>query len=189
MAKAKKVTKKVADGARNVSNRARNMSTAQKVGVGIGLTAAAAAAAGAYFLYGSKNAATNRQKVRSWMLKAKAEALEQLEKAENMTKEEYMLMIDSIAGVYGKLKDTTKSDIDAFKREMRAHWPNIESVAKSAMKSAGKAGAATAAKEGARAAKKAAKKSPAKKAAKKSPAKKAPAKKSGNGTSSGGSSS
>ena len=58
-------------------------------GIGIGITAAAAAAAGAYFLYGSKNAKKNRQKVKSWGLRAKAEALEAIEKAENMTKEEY----------------------------------------------------------------------------------------------------
>ena len=56
--------------------------TKKNVGIGVGLTAAAVAAAGAYFLYGSKNAAQNRTKVKSWMLKAKAEVLEKLEQAE-----------------------------------------------------------------------------------------------------------
>ena len=64
-----------------MAKKKENHSPAEKVGLGIGLTAAAVAAAGAYFLYGSKDANKNRKTVKSWMLKAKAEVLEQLEKA------------------------------------------------------------------------------------------------------------
>ena len=55
-------------------NSKNELSTAQKVGIGFGLTAAAVTAAGAFFLYGSKEAAKNRKKVKGWMLKAKGEA-------------------------------------------------------------------------------------------------------------------
>ena len=58
------------------------------VGIGIGLSTAAVAAASAYFLYGSKSAAKNRKTVKSWALKAKAEVLEKLEDAQEMTQEE-----------------------------------------------------------------------------------------------------
>lgn len=110
-----------------------------RVGIGVGITAAAAAAAGAYFLYGSKNAKKNRKKVKSWMLKARAEALEALEKAEHMSKEEYEALIDRIGSAYAVAKDTTKMDIADFKKEMKTYWSSIERTAKDARKSAAKA--------------------------------------------------
>lgn len=103
----------------------KGMNTKQTVGVGVGLTAAAAAAAGAYFLYGSKNAPKNRKMVKSWMLKAKAEVLEQLEKAQHMTEGEYNALIDSVAAAYGALRQVTKNDVASFRREMKSHWKSI----------------------------------------------------------------
>lgn len=109
--------------------------TAQNIGIGVGLTAAAVAAAGAYFLYGSKNAKQNRTMVKSWALKAKGEALEALEKAEKMTKEEYDDLIDRVAAGYAAIKTVTKADIADFKREMKAHWELIERSAMNRAKS------------------------------------------------------
>lgn len=114
------------------------MSPAQKISVGVGLTTAAVAAAGAYFLYGSKNASKNRKTVKSWMLKAKAEVLEKLEDAKEMTQEEYEALIGSVAGAYAGLKTASKMDIKAFKEEMSQHWKAIEKSAKPLTKSAKK---------------------------------------------------
>lgn len=97
----------------------------QAVGIGVGLTAAAVAAAGAYFLYGSKNAAKNRKAVKSWALKAKAEVLEKLEDAQNMTQEEYLALIDSVAATYQGVKSASKTDLATFKKEMKDHWTGI----------------------------------------------------------------
>lgn len=97
----------------------------QAVGIGVGLTAAAVAAAGAYFLYGSKNAAKNRKAVKSWALKAKAEVLEKLEDAQNMTQEEYLALIDSVAATYQGVKSASKTDLATFKKEMKEHWTGI----------------------------------------------------------------
>lgn len=132
------------------------------IGAGVGITAAAAAAAGAYFLYGSKSAKANRKKVKSWMLKAKAEALEALETAENMSWEEYEDLIENIAGTYASLKDASRKDISEFKKEMKDCWTKIEKNA-SAPKRATRQRSGGPAKK---AAKKTAKKT-AKKAAKK----------------------
>jgi len=107
-----------------------DLSTQQKVGIGIGLTATAVAAAGAYFLYGSNDAKTNRKKVKGWMLKAKGDVLETLEKAEEMTEAEYDKLIDSVSGAYSRLKDASKADIATFKREMKHHWSDIEKAGK-----------------------------------------------------------
>lgn len=105
------------------------LTTTQKVGIGVGLTAAAVAAAGTYFLYGSKNAAKNRKAVKSWALKAKAEVLEKLEEAKEMTQEEYEALIGSVAATYAGVKNASKVDIKAFKDEMKDHWKAIEKSA------------------------------------------------------------
>lgn len=135
-----------------------DLSTAQKVGIGVGITAAAAAAAGAYFLYGSKNAKQNRAKVKSWMLKAKAEVLETIEKAEEMTKEEYEALIETVAATYSTVKDASKVDISGFRKEMKAYWPQIAKQGKVAKKPAKKAVKKAATKAAKPAAKKAVKK-------------------------------
>lgn len=143
MAKAKKTTKQLSD--------------TQKIGIGVGLTAAVAAAAGSYFLYGSKNAAKNRKLVKSWTLKAKAEVLEALEQAKEMSKDEYDSLIATVAGAYAGVQNVSKSELANFTKEMKEHWQNIEKTAAPKKKAAKKAVK--------KAAKKAAKKAPAKKAA------------------------
>ncbi len=106
------------------------MTSAQKISVGVGLTAAAVAAASTYFLYGSKGAAKNRKAVKSWMLKAKAEVLEKLEEAKEMTQEDYENLINTVAGVYAEVKTASRADIKSFKDEMKEQWKAIEKVAK-----------------------------------------------------------
>jgi hypothetical protein len=105
------------------------LSDTQKIGLGVGLTAAAVAAAGTYFLYGSKGASKNRKVVKSWALKAKAEVLEKLEQAKEMSKEEYEQVIDTVGGVYAQMKDASKVDISGFKKEMKEYWNKIEKTA------------------------------------------------------------
>ena len=106
-------------------SKKRNLSTNKKVGIGIGLTAAAVAAAGAYFLYGSPKAKQNRRKVKSWMFNAKAEVLDALERAEDMTGAEYNRLVETVGKTYSKLKDASNADIAYFKKEMKEHWPKI----------------------------------------------------------------
>ena len=135
----------------------------QKIGLGVGLTAAAVAAAGTFFLYGSKSASKNRKAVKSWALKAKAEVLEKLEQAQQMSREEYEQLIDTVGGAYAGLKEASKVDISGFKKEMKEYWGKIEKTAAPKKKPAAK--------------KAVAKKPATKKAVKKVPAKKAATKK------------
>jgi len=106
------------------------------VGIGIGLTAAAAAAAGAYFLYGSKNATKNRKVVKSWMLKAKAEILEKLEEAKEMSQAEYEALVESAVGAYAAVQSVTKKDLKEFQDEMKLRWKDISKAATPPKKSA-----------------------------------------------------
>jgi len=112
------------------TEKATHLSTSQKVGLGVGLTTAAVTAAGYYFLFGSEKAKQNRKKVKSWMLKAKAEVLEALEQGKDMTQEEYENLIDSVTSTYSRLKDASQTELGAFKREMKEHWRGIEQAAK-----------------------------------------------------------
>jgi hypothetical protein len=108
------------------------------VAAGVGLGAVAVAAAGAFFLYGSKNAAKNRKQVKSWALKAKAEVLERLEDAQEMTQAEYEQLIKSVSAAYAGAKNASKKDILEFSNEMKGHWKSIEKVAAPLKKTANK---------------------------------------------------
>ena len=117
----------------------KELTTEQKVAAGVGLTAAAVAAAGAYFLYGSEKASKNRKTVKSWALKAKAEVLEKLEDAKEMSSDEYEELIAAVAGTYAGVKGATKKDIKEFAGEMHDHWKKIEKAAKPKAKAMKKA--------------------------------------------------
>ncbi len=139
--------------AQKKSSKGKGLTDAQKVGIGVGLTATALAAVGGYFFYGSKDAAQNRRKAKSWMLKAKAEVLEGLESAKSMTQEEYEALVQNVVKGYKTAKGASARELMDFASDMRAHWKDIEratatrtaktasKVAKKANKKAAKRGA------------------------------------------------
>jgi len=96
------------------------------VGIGVGVTAALLSAAGAYFLYGSKDADKNRKKVKSWMLKAKAEVLEGIETAKDMSKEDYEKLVDTSVKAYSKIKTASAEEALQLAKELKSHWKNLE---------------------------------------------------------------
>lgn len=104
----------------------KETSSKEKVAIGAGIAAlAVAAVAGAYFLYG-KNGVKNRKKISSWMLKAKGEALEKIEKLKDINEDIYHATVDTIADKYTKLKNTTPDEIMQFTKEMKSHWKSIK---------------------------------------------------------------
>ncbi len=111
------------------AKKQKGLSDKEKMSIGVGLTAAAVAAAGAYFLAGSKKAAQNRKAVKSWMLKAKAEVLEGLEKAQAMSQKEYEELIEQVGAAYAQVQSASKSDLSGFKKEMKDHWQKIAKAA------------------------------------------------------------
>lgn len=114
------------------------LSASQKVGIGVGLTAATLAAVGGYFFYGSKDAAKHRKQAKSWMLKAKAEVLEGLERAKHMTREEYEELVANVAKGYKRSKNISARELNKFAEDMQEHWKDIERAgAKRTAKAAG----------------------------------------------------
>jgi len=89
------------------------------------LVAAAAAAAGAYFLYG-KDGSKNRKKVKGWMLKAKGEVLEKMEKLKDINEDIYSQVVDTVAKKYETVKDIDKAELALMATELKRHWSSIK---------------------------------------------------------------
>jgi fructose/tagatose bisphosphate aldolase len=97
-----------------------------KGGAGLGLAIIAATAAAGYFLYGSKQGAKNRAKIKGWTLKAKGEVLEQMEKLKDVSEVEYNKVLDKVGDKYSKLKNIDTDEVTAMIDDMRKHWKNIQ---------------------------------------------------------------
>ncbi|MCX6719581.1 MAG: hypothetical protein NTV36_00500 [Candidatus Staskawiczbacteria bacterium] len=95
------------------------------VATGAGLVALVAAAAGMYFLYGSKDSVKNRKKVKSWMLQAKGEVLEQLENLSEVNEDVYKKIVKEVSDKYQALKSIDQEDVMEFMDELKGHWKNI----------------------------------------------------------------
>src|ERR1035437_399166 len=109
-----------------------------KTAVAVGVVGVAAAAVGAYWFYGAKHSAKHRKTVSSWMLKARADVMEAVEKLEDIDKETYLHIVDGVMQKYVGLHHVT-SDITAIAKEMKSAWSHIQAAAKSTKKVAKKA--------------------------------------------------
>lgn len=138
----------------------KKTSTGNHVLEGIAAVAAVAAAAGAVFLYATDSGKKKRKEIKSWMLKAKGEVLEKIEKAKDVNQEAYENIVDAVAKKYSKLKTVGEEEVVPFVKELKGHWSSIKKeIGASAKKAPAKKKSAK---------KTTAKKAPAKKTAKKS---------------------
>ncbi|GIW68160.1 MAG: hypothetical protein KatS3mg099_108 [Candidatus Parcubacteria bacterium] len=111
----------------NTSADDNKMSVAKKGGIVAGLSAmAAVGAAAAYFLYGSKHAKKNRAKVRGWMVRAKGEVIEKLEKAKEVNKEVVSAIVDQVLAKYAKVKDIGEEEARRLAEELKRQWQAAE---------------------------------------------------------------
>jgi len=110
---------------------AKKKTTKKSGGSGLGIAAlAAATAAGVYFLYGSKGAANNRKKVKGWMLKARGEVVEKMEKCKDVNKKDYEAIVDTVAKKYKKLKTVNTKEMSDLARELKGQWKDISKETK-----------------------------------------------------------
>jgi uncharacterized protein YpuA (DUF1002 family) len=106
----------------------KGMTSGQKIGIGVGVTATMLAAVGGYFLYGAKEAKTNRKKVGSWMLKAKAEVLEGIENAKELTEQDYDKLVDDVMKGYKAARKASVKELAEFANEMKNNWKKIKAA-------------------------------------------------------------
>jgi hypothetical protein len=106
------------------------------VGVGAGLAAAGAAGAAAYWLYGAKHSAQHRKMAKSWMLKARAEALEAIEKIQDIDKAQYMAAVNGVLKNYAGKAGTSSAEVAHMMRDFKTAWTHIQAAQKSGTKGA-----------------------------------------------------
>jgi hypothetical protein len=110
-----------------------------KIAVGAGLAAAAAAAAaGAYWFYGAKDASKHRRQAKSWMLKARAEVMDALEKVGTVDKKTYLAIVEQILSKYSNTKGVTSAELSHVARDLKSAWGHMEKTKKPAKKAAKK---------------------------------------------------
>lgn len=98
------------------------LKTATAMGLGAGLAATAIGAAlGSYLLTG-KRATQTKKVLKSWMLKAKGEILEQLEKAGNVGEDMYYQAVDQVAAKYSKMSGVAQNEVDDMATELKKQW-------------------------------------------------------------------
>ena len=95
------------------------------VGKVLGIAALAAAAAGTYYLFGSDKSARNRRHVKSWMLKMKADVMDEVENIKDLTEDAYDKVIDQISEKYATAKNIDKDELAALAKRMKSHWKEI----------------------------------------------------------------
>jgi len=96
-----------------------------KVGVGVGFGAAAALAAASYFLYGTKEGAKRRTQMRGWMMKAKGEVLDRMEKLTNIDEKKYRQLVEDVLKKYKKLNNVDPKEVKALADDLKKHWTRI----------------------------------------------------------------
>ena len=124
--------------------------TAMAVGAGV-----AALSAAAYLIFGPEGK-KHRKDLKSWMVKMKADVMEKMEEAGELTAPVYEAIVAEVQDKYKMMKNVDAADLEKEVAELKKNWRAMQKMAKDKMK------------------KPAAKKA----AAKKMPMKKAPAKKS-----------
>lgn len=93
----------------------------------VAMTAAGmAAAAGAYWLYGSKDAAKNRSKAKSWMLKARADVMDSVEKAKDVDYKAYLKIVNNAAKRYSAITGTRNAEIRQLVSDLKSSWSHMQ---------------------------------------------------------------
>ena len=106
------------------------MKKAAKATIGAALTMGAAA--GAYYLYGSKNAAKHRKTVGLWADKAEREIVANAKKMKDaaLTDANMKMVIAQVAKRYEAAKDIDPSDVRAFIATAQKSWKEATAALK-----------------------------------------------------------
>ena len=103
--------------------------TSHKGALGIG-AALAAAAVGAYWFYGAQSASKHRKQARGWMLKARGEVLEAVEKLQDIDKAKYMAIVNDVLARSGAVKGASDAEVAHLKRDLVGAWAHIQKAGK-----------------------------------------------------------
>ncbi|MBP6858305.1 MAG: YtxH domain-containing protein [Candidatus Pacebacteria bacterium] len=88
--------------------------------------AVVAALVGGYFLFGSKNARKNRQKIQDGVDDAKSEVLDKVKKMKRLSRDMYYEIVDEISDKYSKVKEFGVEKADDLRTELKNRWNEVE---------------------------------------------------------------
>ncbi len=107
-------------------NTQENNDIGSKVAAVVGVGMLAALSAGAYYLYGTKEGAKKRIKVRGWMLKAKGEMMDKMESMKEMNEETYDKLVETVMKKYEAVKNIDPKEVQELTSDLKKHWKNIK---------------------------------------------------------------
>lgn len=85
-------------------------------------------AAATYFFFGPKGK-VHRQHTKAWAIKMKADVIEKLESAQQITESVYHEIIDSVAKNYKDGKKASQTEVDAIANDLKKHWKSMSKLA------------------------------------------------------------
>lgn len=92
---------------------------------------ATAVAVGGYLLYGP-HGKENRERVERWMLTAKAEILDKMDKAGDVTEDQYHKIVDEVTGRYAGMKDIGRDRAARAAEGFKRRWEEMRAAARRA---------------------------------------------------------
>ncbi len=92
--------------------------TGKAIAVGAGIVALSAAA---YLLFGPEGK-KHRKDLKSWMVRMKADVMDKMEKAKELSKPVYENIVDQVKEKYAKMKDMDMASLEKEVRELKKNW-------------------------------------------------------------------
>lgn len=102
----------------------------QLAGIAAGAAATGAALAGAYYYYGSENAAKHRAQLREWVNKAEREIVREAKrlKSKALTDKNIHAIVSAVARQYQATHDLDATDVREFIAAMKERWQEARKV-------------------------------------------------------------
>ncbi|MEI8103491.1 MAG: hypothetical protein WCG84_01135 [Candidatus Moraniibacteriota bacterium] len=105
------------------------------VGKVVALSAGVAALGAATYYFFGPEGKKHQKNFKSWMLKMKADIVEKIEEAEEVTESLYHKIIDEIAVGYIKAGKASKEEVAVYADALKKQWKHISKAAKPVKKS------------------------------------------------------
>ena len=91
---------------------------------------AAAAIIGGYLLYNNPEVRAQAKKkvksIKGWVVKAKGEVLEKVEKLKDINEQVYHSVVDTVMSKYAKLSNIDTTEVEQLAKELKTHWKSIQ---------------------------------------------------------------
>ncbi len=102
-------------------NKHDSLSAGQKIVIGAGMAALGAAT---YYLFGPEGQ-KHRKDFKSWTVKMKADIIEKIEEAGEVTESLYHKIVDEVAAGYVKAGKAGKEEITLYADTLKKQWERI----------------------------------------------------------------